>query len=62
MGAMLEHALELRAMHQDMLDGQWRRAGRNAAAEARHGDLRVTSGLSAGDIAQAVATRAKLLA
>lgn len=60
LGAMLEHALELRTMHQDMLDGQWRRAGRNAASEARHGDLRGSHvGLVGyGDIAQAVATRA----
>ena len=61
LGAMLEHALELRGMHQDMQNGQWRRAGRNAAAEARHGDLRGRHvGLVGyGDIAQAVATRAQ---
>lgn len=60
MGAMLEHALELRAMHKDMLDGRWRRGGRNAAADARHGDLRGAHlGLIGyGDIAQAVAARA----
>lgn len=61
LGTMLEHALELRAMHGDMLAGQWRRAGRNAAPEARHGDLRGRHvGLVGyGDIAKAVAVRAK---
>jgi phosphoglycerate dehydrogenase-like enzyme len=60
LGTMLEHALELRSMHADMLAGKWHRAGRNAAPEARHGDL---SGahvgiVGYGEIAQAVATRA----
>ena len=61
LGAMLEHALELRCMHDDMLNGQWRRAGRNAAAEARHGDLRGrrVGLIGYGDIAKAVAIRAK---
>ena len=61
LGTMLEHALQLRVMHNDMLHGRWHRAGRNAAAEARHGDLRGANvGLIGyGDIAQAVATRAK---
>lgn len=60
LGTMLEHALELRAMHNDMLNGRWHRAGRNAAPDARHGDL---SGahvgiVGYGEIAQAVAARA----
>lgn len=61
LGAMLEHALELRAMHSDMLNGRWRRAGRNAAADARHGDLRGrhVGLIGYGDIAQAVSVRAK---
>ena len=61
LGTMLEQALELRSMHNDMLHGRWHRAGRNAAADARHGDLRgKTVGLVGyGDIAQAVAVRAK---
>lgn len=61
LGTMLEHALELRSMHDDILNGRWHRAGRNAAAEARHGDLRGRHvGLVGyGDIAQAVAARAK---
>ena len=61
LGTMLEHALELRTMHDDMLHGRWHRAGRNAAAEARHGDLRGAHvGLVGyGDIAKAVARRAQ---
>ena len=60
LGTMLEHALELRTMHSDMLAGNWRRAGRNAAPEARHDDLlRKHVGIVGyGEIAQAVATRA----
>jgi phosphoglycerate dehydrogenase-like enzyme len=60
LGTMLEHALELRAMHSDMLAGQWRRAGRNAAPEARHGDLAGAHVgiVGYGEIAQAVAHRA----
>lgn len=60
LGAMLEQALELRAMHKDMLDGKWRRAGRNAAPEARHGDLRGAHVgiIGYGEIAKAVAARA----
>lgn len=61
LGTMLEHALELRQMHNDMLHGRWHRAGRNAAGEARHGDLRGrhVGLIGYGDIAQAVAQRAK---
>ena len=60
LGTMLEHALELRTMHSDMLAGKWRRAGRNAAPEARHGDLlgKHVGIVGYGEIAQAVATRA----
>ena len=60
LGTMLEHALELRTMHSDMLAGNWRRAGRNAAPEARHGDLlgKHVGIVGYGEIAQAVATRA----
>lgn len=60
LGAMLEHALELRQLHQDMTQGKWYRAGRNAAAEARHGDLRGkhVGIIGYGDIAKAVASRA----
>ena len=60
LGTMLEHALELRAMHSDMLAGKWRRAGRNAAPEARHGDLlgKHVGIVGYGEIAQAVASRA----
>jgi len=60
LGTMLEHALELRAMHSDMLAGKWRRAGRNAAPEARHGDLlgKHVGIVGFGEIAQAVASRA----
>ena len=60
LGAMLEHALELRQLHQDMTQGQWHRAGRNAAPQARHGDLRGkhVGILGYGDIAKAVAARA----
>ena len=60
LGTMLEHALELRAMHSDMLAGNWRRAGRNAAPEARHGDLlgKHVGIVGYGEIAQAVASRA----
>ena len=60
LGTMLEHALELRAMHNDMLAGNWRRAGRNAAPEARHGDLlgKHVGIVGYGEIAKAVASRA----
>ena len=60
LGTMLEHALELRTMHSDMLAGKWRRAGRNAAPEARHGDLlgKHVGIVGYGEIAQAVASRA----
>ena len=60
LGTMLEHALELRTMHSDMLAGNWRRAGRNAAPEARHSDLlgKHVGIIGYGEIAQAVATRA----
>ncbi len=60
LGTMLEQALELRAMHNDMLNGKWHRAGRNAAAEARHGDLlgKHVGIVGYGEIAQAVASRA----
>ena len=62
MGAMLEHVLELRVQHMDMHNGQWRRAGRNAAPDARHGDLsgKTLGILGYGEIAQAVAERAKV--
>lgn len=60
LGTMLEHALELRNMHNDMLRGDWKRAGRNAAPEARHGDLlgKHVGIIGYGEIAQAVASRA----
>lgn len=60
MAAVLEHATELRNQHADMLVGNWRRAGRNAAPEARHGYVTgKTLGLIGyGDIAEAVAKRA----
>ncbi len=60
LGAMLEHALEWRQIHSDMTQGKWHRAGRNAAAGARHGDLlgRHVGIIGYGDIAKAVATRA----
>ncbi|MCH1568993.1 MAG: NAD(P)-dependent oxidoreductase [Parvibaculales bacterium] len=60
MGAMLEHALELRTMHSDMLAGDWKRAGRNAASWARHGDLsgKQLGIVGYGEIAKAVAKRA----
>ncbi|MGB0343380.1 MAG: 2-hydroxyacid dehydrogenase [Parvibaculales bacterium] len=60
MAAILEHATELRSQHADMQAGNWRRAGRNAAPEARHGFITgKTLGLIGyGDIAEAVAKRA----
>ncbi|MDC0131327.1 2-hydroxyacid dehydrogenase [Alphaproteobacteria bacterium] len=62
LGAMLEHVLELRALHSNMQHGQWHRAGRNSAPEARHGDLsgKTLGILGYGEIAQAVAERAKV--
>ena len=61
MATLLEHALELRRQHADMLAGRWHRAGRNAASEARHGHLNgKTLGLVGfGEIAQAVVQRAQ---
>jgi len=60
LGAMLEHSLELRQLTQDMSLGKWHRAGRNAAPQARHGDLRgkQVGIIGYGDIAKAVAARA----
>ena len=60
LGTMLEHALELRQIHQNMLDGNWARSGRNASPEARHGDLlgKHVGIVGYGEIAQAVAARA----
>ena len=60
LGTMLEHALELRQIHQNMLDGNWTRSGRNASPEARHGDLsgKHVGIVGYGEIAQAVAARA----
>ena len=60
LGTMLEHALDLRQLHTDMTQGKWHRAGRNAALEARHGDLkeRHVGIIGYGEIAQAVAERA----
>ncbi|HCD17083.1 MAG: hypothetical protein CBC43_004320 [Rhizobiales bacterium TMED83] len=61
MASILEHAIELRSQHADMLVGRWHRAGRNAAPEARHGHLNgKTLGLVGyGEIAQAVVQRAR---
>ena len=39
MACILEHAIELRAQHADMLGGRWYRSGRNSAPDARHGHL-----------------------
>lgn len=60
LGAMLEHVLELRALHNDMHAGRWHRAGRNAAPEALHGDLanKTVGIVGYGEIAAAVAQRA----
>ena len=61
MASVLEHAIDLRAQHADMLAGRWHRSGRNAAPDARHGHLNgKTLGLVGfGEIAQAVVQRAK---
>ncbi len=60
LATMLEHGLELRAQHDDMLAGRWHRAGRNSTPESRHGDLagKKLGLLGYGEIAQAVAARA----
>lgn len=60
LGTMLEHTLELRRLHHDMHHGRWHRAGRNAADDARHGDLagRRLGLIGYGEIAKAVAERA----
>jgi phosphoglycerate dehydrogenase-like enzyme len=60
MASVLEHAIDLRAQHADMLAGRWHRSGRNAAPDARHGHLNgKTLGLVGfGEIAQAVVQRA----
>ena len=61
MASILEHAIELRAQHADMLGGRWYRSGRNSAPDARHGHLNgKTLGLVGfGEIARAVVRRAK---
>jgi phosphoglycerate dehydrogenase-like enzyme len=60
MAAVLEQATQLRDQHADMRAGNWRRAGRNAAPDARHGFVTgKTLGLVGyGDIGEAVAKRA----
>ncbi len=60
MASSLEHAIELRAQHADMLGGRWYRSGRNSAPDARHGHLNgKTLGLVGfGEIARAVVRRA----
>ena len=60
MASVLEHAIELRAQHADMLAGRWHRSARNAAPDARHGHLNgKTLGLVGfGEIAKAVVKRA----
>lgn len=60
MASILEHAIELRAQHADMLGGRWYRSGRNSAPDARHGHLNgKTLGLVGfGEIARAVVRRA----
>lgn len=60
MASILEHAIELRAQHADMLGGHWYRSGRNSAPDARHGHLNgKTLGLVGfGEIARAVVRRA----
>ncbi|MEC9139150.1 MAG: 2-hydroxyacid dehydrogenase, partial [Pseudomonadota bacterium] len=60
MASILEHAIELRAQHTDMLNGRWYRSGRNSAPDARHGHLDgKTLGLVGfGEIARAVVRRA----
>ncbi len=60
MASILEHAVELRAQHAEMLCGRWYRSGRNSAPDARHGHLNgKTLGLVGfGEIARAVVRRA----
>ena len=60
MASILEHAIELRTQHADMLVGRWYRSGRNSAPDARHGHLNgKTLGLVGfGEIARAVVRRA----
>jgi phosphoglycerate dehydrogenase-like enzyme len=61
LGTMLEHALDLREIHQNMIEGNWSRSGRNAAPEARHGDLlgKHVGIVGYGEIGKAVAARAQ---
>lgn len=60
MGAILEHTLQLRVLHNDMGRGDWSRSGRNSEHSSRHSDCAgKTLGLVGyGEIAQAVARRA----